>query len=54
MRKSLIFITWPLFLTSCTYTINMVHSEGEASDVIDEQASATADIKPNVNIPASL
>ena len=41
-----------LLLTSCTYSINMIHSEGEATDLIDEYQRADADIKPNLNIPA--
>lgn len=37
-----------LFLTSCTYSITMVHTEGLAADVIDESATATG------NIPISI
>jgi hypothetical protein len=38
-----------LFLTSCTYSITMVHTEGSASDVVDETATATG--TPTVEIP---
>ena len=41
-------------LSSCTYTISMVHTQGEASDVIDETSSASAKVDPQVNIPASV
>jgi hypothetical protein len=41
-------------LSSCTYTISMVHTQGEASDVIDETNSASAKVDPQVNIPASV
>jgi hypothetical protein len=34
-------------LSGCTYSINMVHSEGEASDVIDEVDDNT----PRLAIP---
>lgn len=44
---SLLFI-----LTGCTYSINMVHTQGEASDVVDENQRADADVKPNLTIPA--
>lgn len=43
-----------LALSSCTYTISMVHTQGEASDVIDETSSASAKVDPVVNIPASI
>lgn len=39
-----------LFLSSCTYSINMIHSEGSATDLIDENQKA--DANPNLNIPA--
>jgi len=41
-------------LVSCTYSINMVHTQGEASDVVDENQSVTPDIDANVSIPASV
>lgn len=37
-------------LDSCTYSINMIHSQGEANDMIDENQKANADIKPNLNL----
>lgn len=40
-----------LILNSCTYSINMVHTEGSATDLIDENQKATADVKPNLNVP---
>lgn len=41
-----------LFLASCTYSINMIHSEGSASDMIDEEQIPSADISPDITIPA--
>lgn len=38
-------------LTGCTYSINMVHTEGSASDVVDETQSAHPNIVPTLNIP---
>jgi len=29
------------FLTGCTYSITMVHTEGQAADVVDETATNT-------------
>lgn len=38
-------------LTSCTYAITMVHTEGTATDVVDETASATP--TTSVTVPIS-
>lgn len=35
-------------LSSCTYSINMTHTEGSASDVIDEAQSPTATLVPTI------
>lgn len=42
-----------MFLCSCTYSINMVHTEGHAQDVVDETQKADADVSPTLSIPAS-
>lgn len=46
-----------LSLGACTsnYSINMVHSEGVASDLVDETdtATPTTSISPTVSIPAA-
>lgn len=51
----LIFILF-FTLTACTYSITMVHTEGQASDVVDETATNTpsTSISPTVAIPASV
>lgn len=41
-----------LILCGCTYSINMVHTQGEASDVVDETQANEPDVKPNLNLPA--
>lgn len=46
----LIITYFCLILNGCTYSINMIHSEGTATDLIDENQRADADIKPNVNL----
>jgi len=40
------------FFVSCTYSISQVHTEGQASDVIDEEQSADADVSPEFSLPA--
>ena len=40
-------------LSSCTYSITMVHTEGQASDVVDEQQTPSTSVTPTVSIPAT-
>lgn len=42
-----------LMCTGCTYSINMVHSQGEATDLIDETQSNEPDVSPTITIPVS-
>ena len=48
--KFIIFLVL-LPLISCTYSINMVHTQGSASDVVDENQKADADLKSNLSLP---
>lgn len=41
-------------LAGCTYSINMAHTEGHASDLIDETQDAQAEVVPTLTIPASV
>jgi hypothetical protein len=54
MKKS-IYLIGILCFTSCTYSITMVHTEGTASDVVDETATNTpsTSVTPTVSIPAT-
>lgn len=40
-------------LCSCTYSITMIHTEGTASDVVDLNQKADADVDANLSIPAT-
>ena len=40
-----------IFFSSCTISMNMVSTEGVASDVIDEVQSPTNDVKADVSVP---
>lgn len=40
-----------ILLSACTYTITLVHTEGTASDVVDDTSSAKADVSPAVSLP---
>jgi len=50
-----IFSVAMLSFTGCTYSITMVHTEGTATDVVDETATNTpsTSITPTVSIPAA-
>lgn len=43
----------PLLFNSCSFNVSMAHTEGTATDVIDDTASNTPDISPTVTIPVS-
>jgi hypothetical protein len=36
---------------SCTYSITMVHTEGTATDVVDETATNTPNVSPTITLP---
>ena len=42
-----------LIVCSCTYSITMVHTEGAASDVIDENQRADPTVSPTLTVPVS-
>lgn len=42
-----------LSLASCTYNVSMAHTEGTATDTIDDTASNTPNVSPTVSIPAA-
>ena len=49
--RSLLILCIALMLAGCTYSITMVHTEGEASDVVDETATNTPTTR--VTLPVS-
>ncbi|MDP4120533.1 MAG: hypothetical protein Q8876_05705 [Bacillota bacterium] len=42
-----------LLLSSCTLSFQNISTHGVASDLVDENQAATADVKPVVSIPAT-
>lgn len=50
--KYLIWSVLLLILAGCTYSITMVHTQGEAQDVVDETATNAPDVSPNIVLPA--
>ena len=53
-RLLVTFVLIVLFLTGCTYSIMMVHTEGQAEDVVDETATNTPStiISPTIPVKA--
>lgn len=55
MRQVFIISTLAgLLLVGCTISMTMVHTQGTASDVVDEEQAPVNEVKPSLTIPASL
>lgn len=52
LSEILLILALSATLTCCTYTISMVHTEGQASDVIDETNANTPNISPTITATA--
>lgn len=48
MHKIICLISLAFFLQNCTYNISMVHTEGTASDVIDETTANTPTVTTSI------
>ncbi len=46
-----VLISLSALLCSCTYSITMVHTEGSASDVVDEQQTPSTTVSPSLTVP---
>lgn len=49
--RFLAYFSLAYILTACTYSISLVHTEGQASDVIDDTDNITP--TTNVSVPVS-
>lgn len=49
MKLITLSLTLIIALNSCTWSVNMVHTEGTASDVVDETDSNTPTVTTNVS-----
>lgn len=52
--NKLILLSLLILLDSCTYTITLVHTEGQASDVVDETTTSSTDVSPSLEIPGKI
>lgn len=55
MNKSIVLTLSVLafFITACTYSITQVHTQGTATDVVDEQQTPSTTISPDITVPVT-
>lgn len=42
------------FMVGCTISFQNISTHGTATDLVDENQGATADVKPNIQIPSPI
>jgi len=52
MKRLCLFL--PIILSSCTISMQVVHTNGEASDVIDSAQTTQTEAQAEATIPASI
>ncbi len=45
------FLWLIILMTGCTISFQNISTHGSATDLVDQNQDATADIKPNIEIP---
>lgn len=53
MKKIGISVALCLLLVGCTLSFQNISTNGKATDLVDEQQTASPDVSPNLVIPAS-
>jgi len=53
MKFMALMIIMAELLSSCTYSITMVETEGSASDVVDEASTPSTSVSPTLSIPST-
>jgi hypothetical protein len=54
MSKYILSLVLALSFVSCTYSINMTHTDGTATDVGDDTTSPTNTTTPTLTVPVSM
>lgn len=55
MRKLLIiFVLHCSLFSSCTMSVNVIETSGDAENIIEEDQKTDADVSPDVSIPAAV
>lgn len=52
MKKLLASVLFLMAVTSCTYSVTMMHSEG-STDTLDENQTTDPTVTPTINVPIS-
>lgn len=52
MKFAVIALPTLLLFSACTISVTTLHTQGVASDVVDEQQSATPQVDADVTVPA--
>lgn len=63
-RSFILLISWPIViilaafimlhsLSSCTFAVTNVHTQGLAEDVVDSDQKTDPTVSPNINVPIS-
>jgi hypothetical protein len=47
-----LIISLLFLLSGCTYSVTLAHTEGQATDLIDQEQTAQPDVKADLTIPA--
>lgn len=45
------FLTILVLLDACTLSVNVIHTQGEAADVVDEEQAVSPTVSPDITIP---
>jgi len=53
LKRVMKFFFILICVSSCTYNVSMVHTEGVASDVIDSQQEASPEISTDLKLPVN-
>lgn len=49
--KKLILVALTVLLASCTYNVSMAHTEGTATDTIEDSQTTSPNVKADVKVP---
>lgn len=49
----IVFCALSMILTACTISMQNISTHGMATDLVDENQAATADVKPVITVPLS-
>lgn len=52
MNRLICLVILPLLLVGCTLSLSIVDTHGTATDLIDEEQTATPNVSPTMNVPA--